>query len=66
MKRHQNKVWYEQDNREDGRLELETEIWNSMFPSHAEDLLDKDNKEDDAVILSDNIDDCERSKVDDI
>ena len=46
--------------REDDRFtELETEIWNSMFPNHAEDLLNEDDIEDDVVILQDGIADCE-------
>ena len=52
MERHQNKVWGEQKSREDDRFtELETEIWNSMFPNHEEDLLNEDDTEDDVVIL---------------
>ena len=63
MERHQNKVWGEQESREDDRFtELEPEIWNPMFPNHAEDLLNEDYIEDDVVILQDGIADCESSE----
>lgn len=49
--------------REDDRFtELETEIWNPMFPNHEEDLLNEDYIEDDVVILQDGIADCESSE----
>jgi hypothetical protein len=63
IKRHQNKLWGEQESREDNRfLELEMEIWHSMLPNHTDDLLDEDNEEDDAAILLDGIDDGESSE----